>query len=135
MSQATAINELIARFAYVGYHECESFCKLEITGTTHHALVVMTELKENVGTSITNRSERIAEEVVHRYGLQPGRCIFVEHYDQNSYNSGTAKDIHWALVTYDWAGKTASSPEWSYISAGQFSALQDMFECPRKSSL
>lgn len=135
MSQATEIHETIAQFPYKGYFECESFCKVEIAGSNHHALVVMTELKNNPGTSITNRSEMIAEEIVNRYGLEPGRCIFVEHYDQNSYNGGRKSDVHWSIVTYDWQYKRAGRPEWKYITESQFNSLRDAICKPYRSEL
>lgn len=133
MSQATEINELIAQFPYIGYFEAESFCKVEIVGTNHHALIVMTELKNNPGTSITNRSERIAEEIVHRYGLEPGRCVFVEHYNEHSYNGGRKSDVHWSIVTYNWQNKRASVPEWKYITTEQFESLRNAICKPYRS--
>ena len=47
-----------------------------------HAVVLVTDLGDgNPGPSVTNAAEEIATEVLRRYGLDPARTLFVEHYD------------------------------------------------------
>lgn len=116
------MDALVEKFEYEGYHGCESFCKVEIYGKNKLALVVMTELKNNPGTSVTNRSEAIASMVVTRYGLAPSRTLFIEHYDHNSYHGGNDKPTY-SMVTYLWEGRRAQAPEWTYIKGEQFQTL------------
>lgn len=121
------LHELRKKYTYAGYHAHDSWCNLEIVGTVNLALVVMTEAADNPGTSVTNRSEHIASLIVNEngYDLEPGRCIFVEHYQPRPHGLNLPE---YRIVTYSWRGRTASTPEWTDITVEQFEALQNMID-------
>lgn len=121
------IHEYVEKYTYPGYHAHDSWCHLGIIGTAKLVLVVMTEAADNPGTSITNRSEHIASLIVNEngYDLIPGHCIFVEHYQPRPHG---LKLPEYRIVTYDWRGRTASTPEWTDLTVEQFEALQNMID-------
>lgn len=44
------------------------------------AAVIVTELPDNPGMSVTNAAEWIATTLLHRYDLDPNDTIWIEHY-------------------------------------------------------
>ena len=42
--------------------------------------VILTELPDNHGQSVTNASEVIAAAAADRFGLDPSNTVFIEHY-------------------------------------------------------
>ncbi|MDP9439516.1 MAG: hypothetical protein M3P49_12365, partial [Actinomycetota bacterium] len=53
-------------------------------------VVVVSELPENTGTSITNAAEVIAAEIAHAYRLSTP-YVYIEHYPPTSTNGSTEK--------------------------------------------
>lgn len=80
------------------------------------SLVIASETDE--GMSVTNAVETIATEVVRRYGIDPKRMLFVEHYppEQRPQPWGESYD----LVTFSWDGTTARNPDWRPLSPAEF---------------
>lgn len=74
--------ELDERLYYLGYHGTPSHCRLRIytERLTGLKIVVATEEKDNPGTSITNRAERVHFLAWERAGCPTAGCYFVEHY-------------------------------------------------------
>lgn len=79
-------------------------------------LVLVSETGE--GMSITNAAETIATEVVKRFGLDPKRMLFVEHYsnEQRPMPYGESYD----LVTFTWGKYGAYSPNWRSMPPSEF---------------
>jgi hypothetical protein len=48
------------------------------------SVVIATELPDYQGVSVTNGAEAIATQVCLRYGPDPGRTAFIEHYDDRA---------------------------------------------------
>ena len=67
-------------FKFKGFHNCESCCGLEITHTDMGVVVVVTEVEDNKGTSVTNAAEVLFQAVCERFSLNPDEVIFIEHY-------------------------------------------------------
>lgn len=105
------------RFEYKGYGVHDSFCRLEIFGlTTGRPIVVVTELDENPGTSVTNACEGIANAVYKTYiephGITPDKVRFIEHYPDSA--------VKWSEVFFkvntDRAGvEHFEKPEWKHV--------------------
>lgn len=75
-------------------------------------VVIMTELADNYGASITSASEVIATQLCWEQELNPGRTIWIEHYPVHQLSPlGNPKDKErFAIVTYTWQGQEAISP-------------------------
>ena len=89
--------------------------------------IVLTELPQNEGTSITNMIEKLATWVITMLGYDPTDTVFIEHYP-DSYNQG------WSLVQPEWDGKVAKVPNgndrwmWKYLSPGDAMSLLGIVE-------
>lgn len=85
--------------------------------TIHRAiqLVIAEEIGE--GQSVTNACELIATEVLKRFGLDPGRMLFIEHYPAAQRPVyGESFD----LVRFRWDGKRFRNPDWKHLSPNEF---------------
>jgi hypothetical protein len=45
------------------------------------AVVVVTEVEDNPGQSVTNALERIVGEILHAHSLDPSETVVIEHYE------------------------------------------------------
>lgn len=83
---------------YRGYHDCPSVCHLRVyepPSPKEPLIVVFTELRENKGTSITNRIEHLATQV-WRWLERPERGITViEHYQPRGVCVRTPQGERW----------------------------------------
>ena len=81
------------------------------------SLVILSELPDNKGMSVTNAAEQLATAIVADFNLDPQRTRWVEHYPQfETYD----------LITFTWTTQrvfydgplhdVASAPEWHRIS-------------------
>lgn len=81
-------------------------------------LIVCVEIAGNPGTSITNAAEDIADQVCARFGIPPGRLVWLEHY-------ADAEPREWRLVTFshdDDQGFT--DPEWIKMTPKRWRELR-----------
>jgi len=71
--------------------------------------VVLTELPDNTGTSVTNCVEEIATQVYHTFlkGTPIEHIRWIEHYPPRGKWEETFDE-----VTFDWDGETFSHPRW-----------------------
>jgi hypothetical protein len=85
-------------FDFKGYHGCDSRCRVRIYRIDKHAnanalqrlhagdaVIVLSQLPENAGTSVTNASELIASDLYEQmrlagHPLEPLRTVWIEHY-------------------------------------------------------
>jgi hypothetical protein len=72
-------------FEFEGLNRCQSVCGVEIQGN----VVVVTQLPENQGTSVTNAWPVLADLIMLHYGLiEPalrGELRWIEHYPSQRY--------------------------------------------------
>ena len=110
-------------YEFEGYFKSFAFCDLQIGRKEDGAhLVMFTEIPENVGTSITNRSEHLATTVCKEFQLDPTKTVFIEHYPLR----GQFKESY-ALVTYTWQGATAKGAQWKYIPLEDATTLLEAY--------
>lgn len=110
-------------YEYRGYHDCESKCGLEIyRQPSKSVMVVVTELDDNPGTSITNVAEHLATAVCRDKGISPQKLTWVEHYPLSRFNNGP----HWSIVTFDfdWQAGRFTNPDWVYVKPEEIEALK-----------
>lgn len=106
-------------FHYKGYHNCDSKCGVSIIGGDNDTTVVLTELPDNPGTSVTNFVEGIATAVVRellpRFPIH--KIKWVDHY----FAVKPLQPETFDNVKLDWDGGRAvaerdgqfHNPEWS----------------------
>lgn len=100
-------------------HTIVSRCRLRIYVQTGRKVVVLTEIAENRGMSITNASDHLATEICLHYDLNPDNTIWIEHYTPDSY-AGRGKDESFDLVRFGWDTSkriaTAHDPDWRRLT-------------------
>jgi hypothetical protein len=105
------------------HHGVEARCQVQIYRQPGRAVVVVTELPDNPGVSVTNAAEYIATCILHDHALDPDTTIWVEHYhDRNRPGQHDPLFAEsWDLVTFNWDYRTspwqhrsphATSPRW-----------------------
>jgi len=97
---------------YKGFWGCDSVCGLEIKELGDGKVaVILTELEDNSGTSVTNFYEYLATEVYWKY-LAPRpveSIIWIEHYPENPR---IEREAVWDRVFLRWDGRRFSNPQW-----------------------
>lgn len=124
-------DEDVPRYTFQGYFGARSVCRLRIyhvrlgdqQGNVTRPLVVLTELANNPGTSVTNAAELLATKVEREYQLPPS-TLWVEHYDR-----GGEEDTY-DQVAYE--GRNAEGelrgPCWRHM---ELTDLQHLLDVPR----
>jgi len=98
LSASSSASAPIERFEYRGFLGCKCFCDLEIVRLIdRRTLVIATEREDNPGTSITNVAEHLASNVCVRFGIEPEKLIWIEHY---GYPDPLQRPRTYELVTF-----------------------------------
>lgn len=84
------------KYYYEGYLRCASVCGYRRNGD----IVLLTELDENEGTSITNACTIIATELAEKFCIKPESLTIIEEYPTAGKLSRYSKanlisDLHW----------------------------------------
>ena len=123
MVQADTILIHDGRFKYrTGGLAALSVCRLRIYERWAGVILLASELADNPGPSITNSAEALATALAERYGIDGGRAVFIEHYDQASYR-GLPSEPTFDAVSFTWTRGRASLPRWSRLSEADLGAL------------
>ena len=113
-------------FEYLDMNNRRAHCDIERVGN----LVIMTELADNPGGSVTNSCEYIIPQYVGRNNIEAADLVFIERYDERSYNTGrpateTSEFPNYSTVTFsgsEWIpGKL--TPKWQYLKAEDFEEM------------
>ena len=100
----------------------DGFCRLRIYGANVGTVIVLSELAENLGVSVTNAAAALATEIARIYQLDPDTTFWIEHYGAFSYKGGDC-DETFDLVTFTWRNRTASNAEWQRLNSDQLHKL------------
>lgn len=103
-------------FEFKGFFDCYSKCGYRLEQTDKWIVIIVSELEDNPGTSITNAVEILFPQVCEHFGLYPGRVVWIEHYPESSLAAG-----NWDIVTMDFDDNKPIilSPKWERISKDQ----------------
>ena len=105
-------------FQFKGFGGRKSECGLVILSTSDKVVVVLSQLKGNHGTSVTNAIEIIKDKVMNDYLSDSDGIIWYEH---NGYDIGMSKERSIVThVTFD----ENNNPSWNQsISSDEFKKL------------
>lgn len=106
-------------YHYKGFHGFPSKCGVDIV--KHDTFtVILTELPDNPGTSITNMIETLATIIYHQFlnGVPVEKIIWIEHYPPSIHREETFDE-----VTFEWDGKYFFSPRWKRISPSELTMI------------
>lgn len=94
-------------YNYKGHGVFDSKCDLFLNGN----VVLVTELADNTGTSITNAAEGLATEICEKYKIKFKNLVWIEHYPDSGLYDET-----FDMVTFEVIGGRLYNPSWKRIS-------------------
>ncbi len=104
------------RFGWTDHNGNKAHCRLDIlTGANDHPIVVLTELADNPGASVTNAAQALTTAVRRLYML-PDSAIYIEHYGPMSYDFKFDDDIYSRILTEWDANRHNVARDWQYLS-------------------
>lgn len=87
-------------FEYTDHNRRRAWCHLRAYDTTNaKTLIIVTELQDNPGMSVTNAIECVAQAAVTKLNLDPWKLTLVEHYNAASYHDADRPET-FDLVTF-----------------------------------
>ena len=102
-------------------------CGVEVTPlpSIMSTLVVVTELDDNPGMSVTNAAEHLASQFCARKGISPNRLLWIEHYPAKGEGRRTIRES-WDFVSFgwDWSRGVFGEPEWRPTDRRRVDALK-----------
>jgi hypothetical protein len=99
----------------------QGYCRLRIYAHRGGRTVVLTEIANNPGQSITAGSDLIATALAARYQLDPATTTWIEHWPADNNNKRSNES--YTSVKYTWKEGIATSPRWRSLSLEQAEAL------------
>jgi len=114
-------------YEYNGFWNCKAKCGIDIEKKKDHCVVMLTELDDNTGTSITNAYEQLATEIYNaklKSEYTPQQILWVEHYPDRGHSGGSPMfEESFAEVTMRWDGHKFSTPQWIHIRPNEIKNL------------
>ncbi len=91
----------------------QAVCGVEIS----NRIVVITELPENRGMSVTNCCEFLAAYVANSFNVDPNKVVWVEHYPERDGLDETFDlvELRWRHTAHGWT--VIGRPRWAPSSA------------------
>ena len=84
-------------YNYEGFHGCACICDLEIIKN----LVIVSEMPENEGTSVTNFAEQLATLVCQEFEIAPEHLIWIEYYPERNIDGWKEYPESYDLVSFN----------------------------------
>ena len=113
-------------FSYIDMNKHQAHCDIEKIGN----IIIMTELSDNTGASVTNSCGYIAKQFTEQNNLSLNDLIFIERYDERSYESWqtsmkNGKFPNYALVNFKDNNSINEklAPDWTYLPEHEFDDL------------
>ena len=108
-------------------------CRLRIYDNDDGAVVILSELADNAGISVTDTAGDLATEIAALYHLTPATTTWIEHYGPFSYSDGR-RDETFDEITFSWhavdgifpkAGNIliARRPDWHRLTVTELLAI------------
>ena len=110
-------------YNYTGFLDSYCICDIEIIKN----LVIVTEMPENEGTSITNMAEHLATQVCQEFDIDPKTLIWIEHYPQRGEWKQYPESYELVSFNLNTEG-VFSSPRWTEISKEVVDAFRSTHE-------
>ena len=113
--------------SYQGFGGCTSRCRVRALSRRlygeERTAVLLTELPDNPGTTVTLCIERLATGICRCLRLDPGRMLLIEHYPERSVAGRSFPDLileeHVSLVSCHYDGSRFTRPTWKRIPRRQ----------------
>ena len=103
----------------------DSKCGLEVLNHQGFTLVIVTELDDNPGVSVTNFAEHLATQVCRDFKVDPMKLVWVEYYPEVGKRPYLFP-AHWDTATFEFniPGGHIRRPVWARVPEPQLQALR-----------
>jgi hypothetical protein len=94
-------------------------CGLRILRDGSQVVVILSELRDNRGRSVTNAAEEIATQVRRKFGLDPDQTRWIERYPERQRfrrNRDRSEPDVYDEILYVWDEYRATEPEWRRLA-------------------
>ncbi|MBD2464765.1 hypothetical protein H6G89_27570 [Oscillatoria sp. FACHB-1407] len=82
--------------------------------------VIITDMGFEMGWFIPYLVEKLANQIVREFCLDPAKLVWIEHYTLG-FNKPTCADF--SQVTFEWHNGQATNPQWTTIAPETVTAL------------
>lgn len=109
------------------YSRCQVqlFQSVRSRSDREEVVIIITELSNNPGRSITNGAEQIASLILLQHNLKAFNVKFIEHYIRKAPEPDT-----WDLLSFNIVrGQLIAGPRWA---PGQWKLIAQMIDAPKK---
>lgn len=114
-------------YHYVGFWKRPAKCGLDIIEKEKSCMVILTELPDNDGTSVTNMVENLATDIYTNFlqrDYQPSEVMWIEHYPEEHYaHGGLLHKETFDEVIMTWNGKKFAHPKWLHMKTDEIEKL------------
>ena len=115
--------DTIHHYQHPTTHVDGAHCRLRIYDNDAGAVVILSELADNTGISVTNAAEELATEIARLHRLTPDTTTWIEHYDRNSYRHADDMQETFDDITFTWRNGAAHAPQWTRLTATELLAI------------
>jgi hypothetical protein len=102
-------------------------CLVRIWDTGESGVVMLTELPDNPGMSVTNACEDIATRIVQDFGINPQRTRFIEHYPEEKTTHHGIEHVRketFDEIFFTWDNRSrADEPHWKPLAKEEVERL------------
>lgn len=102
-------------------------CVVRIWDSVEAVVVMLTELPDNPGMSVTNACEDIATQIVQDFGINPHRTRFIEHYPEEKtvvYGKEHVRKETFDEIFFTWDVRNqADEPHWKPLAKEEVERL------------
>lgn len=95
-------------------------CRLRIFQSSDVQTVMITDMGFEIGWFIPYTIERLIEQIVKEFWLNPAQVIWLEHYASTSRSLNCAD---FSRVTFEWQNGKATNPQWIAIDPAAVQTL------------
>ena len=99
-------------------------CDLRVDRPNH--LVLVSEIQNNPGMSVTNAVVSLANQVIRDFELDPNKLVWLERYDARIYREEA--DQNYTLVRFTYEDGWLTDPRWEYLRTQEAKTYLGLFE-------
>jgi len=99
------------KLAFKGIGDAPSICGYDVVPCGQHNVIIVTELSENLGTTVANATELLVDQIVTQLGLDMATVVWIVHFpdgllegETETYLLAQATNAH--RVKISWANLT-----------------------------
>ena len=120
-------------FVFTACNGCAGVCRVRAFSFGGAPVVILTELAENSGPSVTNALEALCAQLCDALGLDANDAVWIEHYGAAPADGLPERFAAVNFGSIVWRGTwQMRAPRWSALSRAQVEALTGALWMPER---